>query len=44
LVELYRQGKFLFDKLIKFYPFEEINRAAEDSEEGVTLKPVLHIG
>lgn len=44
LVELYRQGKFLFDKLIKFYPFEEINRAAEDLEEGVMFKPVLHIG
>jgi|TARA_R110000850_G_scaffold180845_3_gene306323 aryl-alcohol dehydrogenase len=44
LVELYRQGKFPFDKLIKFYPFDEINRAAEDSEKGVTLKPVLRIG
>lgn len=43
LIELYRQGRFPFDRLIKFYPFEEINRASEDSEKGVTLKPVLRI-
>lgn len=43
LVELYRQGKFPFDKLIKFYSFEDINQASEDSEKGVTLKPVLRI-
>ncbi|ENY77366.1 benzyl alcohol dehydrogenase [Pseudomonas putida TRO1] len=43
LVELYRQGKFPFDKLLKFYSFDEINQAAEDSENGITLKPVLRI-
>lgn len=43
LVELYLQGRFAFDKLIKIYPFEEINQAAEDSERGITLKPVLRI-
>jgi len=43
LVELYLQGRFAFDKLIKIYPFEQINQAAEDSEKGITLKPVLRI-
>ncbi|MDH2432568.1 NAD(P)-dependent alcohol dehydrogenase [Pokkaliibacter sp. MBI-7] len=44
LVELYLQGRFAFDKLIRFYDFEQINQAAEDSEKGITLKPVLRIG
>ncbi len=43
LVELYRQGKFPFDKLVKFYNFDQINEAAADSEKGVTIKPVLRI-
>jgi aryl-alcohol dehydrogenase len=41
LIELYRQGMFPFDKLVKFYPFDQINEAARDSESGVTLKPIL---
>ncbi|MBD9598079.1 NAD(P)-dependent alcohol dehydrogenase [Ensifer sp. ENS05] len=41
MIELYRQGRFPFDRLIKFYPFEEINQAVEDSERGETIKPVL---
>jgi aryl-alcohol dehydrogenase len=41
LIDLYLAGKFPFDKLIKFYPFDQINKAAEDSEKGTTLKPVL---
>jgi aryl-alcohol dehydrogenase len=44
LVNLYLQGRFAFDKLVKFYPFEQINQAAEDSEKGITLKPILRIG
>lgn len=43
LVTLYQQGKFPFDKLIKFYNFDEINQAARDSEKGITLKPVIKI-
>jgi aryl-alcohol dehydrogenase len=39
--ELYRQGRFPFDKLVKFYPFDQINEAVRDSESGVTLKPIL---
>ena len=41
LVELYRQGRFPFDKLVKFYPFEELNQAMADSESGVTIKPIV---
>ncbi|NLU97457.1 alcohol dehydrogenase [Marinomonas sp. UCMA 3892] len=43
LVELYLQGRFAFDKLVKFYAFEDINQAAEDSEKGITLKPIIRI-
>jgi len=43
LVELYQQGRFPFDRLVKFYPFEQINQAAEDSTKGTTLKPILRI-
>ena len=43
LIELYKQGKFPFDKLIKYYTLDQINEAAADSESGVTLKPVLKL-
>jgi aryl-alcohol dehydrogenase len=41
LIELYCQGRFPFDRLIKFYPFDEINLAVEDMENGRVIKPVL---
>ncbi|MBN2062857.1 MAG: NAD(P)-dependent alcohol dehydrogenase [Deltaproteobacteria bacterium] len=41
LIELYAQGRFPFDRLIKFYPFEDINQAVEDMEKGRVIKPVL---
>ena len=41
LIELYVQGRFPFDRMITFYPFEEINKAVEDMEKGVVIKPVL---
>lgn len=43
LVELYKQGKFPFDKLITFYEFDQINQAAADSEKGTTLKAVMRL-
>lgn len=43
LVELFQQGKFPFDKLVKFYSFEEMNQAAIDSHSGRTLKPIIKI-
>ncbi|MBL8265350.1 NAD(P)-dependent alcohol dehydrogenase [Steroidobacter sp.] len=41
LIELWQAGKFPFDRLAKFYSFEHINEAAEDSERGTTIKPVI---
>jgi len=41
LINLYTLGKFPFDKIIKFYPFEDINKAVEDMEKGLVVKPVL---
>ena len=43
LIELYKQDRFPFDKLISYYPIEEINQAAQDSIDGITVKPVLTI-
>ena len=41
LLDLYRQGRFPFDRMLKFYPFEQINQAVADSEQGRAIKPVL---
>ncbi|MFZ7113169.1 MAG: alcohol dehydrogenase catalytic domain-containing protein [Desulfatiglandales bacterium] len=41
LIELYKKGRFPFDRMITFYPFDEINRAVEDMEKGRVIKPVL---
>jgi aryl-alcohol dehydrogenase len=41
LIELYRQGQFPFDRMITFYPFDEISKAVEDMEKGKVIKPVL---
>ncbi|MGF7535320.1 NAD(P)-dependent alcohol dehydrogenase [Bacillus mexicanus] len=43
LVEYYKNGQFPFDKLVKFYEFDQINEAFEDSKTGVTIKPILRI-
>jgi aryl-alcohol dehydrogenase len=43
LIKLFRQGRFPFDRLVKFYPFEQLNEAMADSESGVTIKPILRI-
>ena len=41
LIELYREGKFPFEKLIQIYPFAELNQAIEDSKSGKTIKPII---
>lgn len=41
LIDLYQQGRFPFDKLVKQYPLDAINQAFADSEAGITLKPVV---
>jgi aryl-alcohol dehydrogenase len=43
LIALHAKGLFPFDRLIKFYPFEDINTAFRDGEDGRTVKPVLKI-
>jgi aryl-alcohol dehydrogenase len=43
LIEYYRQGRFPFDRLIRFYPFEQIARAFQDCEQGTAIKPVLRM-
>lgn len=41
LVEYYKAGKFPFDKLVKFYNFEDINQAFADSKSGKVVKPIV---
>ncbi|AGL02318.1 NAD(P)-dependent alcohol dehydrogenase [Desulfoscipio gibsoniae] len=41
LINLYKQGRFPFDKLVKFYKFEDINQAVKDSHTGKTIKPII---
>ena len=43
MIELYRQGRFPFDKLVRFYALGEINQALADSANGVTVKPVIRM-
>lgn len=43
LIKLYRAGEFPFDRLVKFYDFNAINRAIADAKQGKTVKPVLRI-
>lgn len=41
LVSFYKQGRFPFDKLIKFYDFDQINDGFAASKDGSVLKPVV---
>jgi aryl-alcohol dehydrogenase len=43
LIDLYCQGRFPFDRLIEFYPFDDINQAVADMEHGRVIKPVLRL-
>src|SRR5690606_29582350 len=43
LVEYYKAGEFPFDKIVKFYDFEQINQAFEDSASGAAVKPILKL-
>lgn len=44
LVELHAQGRFPFERLVKFYELDQIEQALEDALSGTVLKPVLRIG
>lgn len=43
MLNLNKKGLFPFEKICKFYDFEDINIAANDSNSGKTLKPILII-
>jgi len=43
LIELWRAGRFPFDRLLRFYRLDQINEAAHDSESGAAIKPVLRM-
>jgi aryl-alcohol dehydrogenase len=43
LIALWRKGLFPFERLVKFYDFEDVNRAIADARRGATIKPVLRI-
>jgi aryl-alcohol dehydrogenase len=44
LIELYREGRFPFDRLIKHFNFGDINRAIAEAKAGRVIKPVLRMG
>lgn len=41
LIELHQQDLFPFERLIEFYPLDDIQQAVEDMESGKVIKPVL---
>jgi aryl-alcohol dehydrogenase len=41
LIELWREGRFPMDKLMKNYTLADINQGFADSASGVTVKPVV---
>lgn len=41
LIQLYRDGKFPFDRLIETFPFEKINEAIDAAIGGEVIKPVV---
>jgi aryl-alcohol dehydrogenase len=43
LVDLLMQGKLPIDRMLTFYDIADINRAAQDSAGGATIKPVLRM-
>jgi hypothetical protein len=44
LIDLYRAGRFPFDRLIKTYPLTAINEAVSDQHRGACVKAVLLSG
>ena len=41
LIELYQQGRFPFDRLVKYYELGQIEQALTDSHSGEVIKPIL---
>ena len=43
LIELQKQGRFPYDRMLKFYDMSDINQAIADSESGAFVKPVVRM-
>ncbi len=43
LIELQKQGRFPYDRMLTFYDMENINQAIADSESGAAVKPVVRM-
>ncbi|MCL2878387.1 MAG: NAD(P)-dependent alcohol dehydrogenase [Acidobacteria bacterium] len=41
LIDLYKAGRFPFDRLITFYTLDQINEAVKDTHDGKALKAVM---
>jgi aryl-alcohol dehydrogenase len=41
LIDLFNRGLLPVDKIVTFFPFDEINRAIDEMESGAVIKPVL---
>lgn len=44
LIDLYRQGRFPFDRMVEFFAFDEINEAMAKAARGEVVKPVIRFG
>jgi aryl-alcohol dehydrogenase len=38
---MHQAGQFPFDRLVRFYDFEQINEAIADARSGQTIKPII---
>lgn len=43
LIDLYQQGRFPFDRLLRFYDLADINNAMSDMQSGLCIKPVIRM-
>ena len=43
LMQLQSQGRFPLEKLVRYYPFEEVNKAIDDCENDIVVKPILRM-
>ena len=41
MIQWYREGKFPFDKLMKFMPADEFEQGLKEMHDGTTIKPIL---
>ena len=40
----YQQGRFPFDRLVRYYELGDIEQALADSASGEVVKPILRVG